>query len=181
MAPPGISRRELVAAIARWSVPTIVTITLGVRVLEAKVSCPACTKRTGGLCKACAMNAILRCNCEPCLGAPYCTTGTSFQRGGAAVPGSASAPGSQNAAPNPSYEGRRGPLGLPGGDFGSHEDERSRKSSPFNQPTFSDPFATRPLNRKPAAPYTPTRPRTPSGQNSLYDRLRPGANERKRP
>jgi hypothetical protein len=67
-----VSRREMLGALARWSVPTVLTMSLLAPQRLAAASCPPCTKRTGGRCRACTMNQILNCQCEPCLGAPYC-------------------------------------------------------------------------------------------------------------
>ena len=75
-----MSRREMVAALARWTVPTVLTLSLGVRSAMAASSCPPCTRKKpqspGGVCRACTVNEILSCNCEPCLGAPYCPSGS---------------------------------------------------------------------------------------------------------
>jgi hypothetical protein len=70
-----MTRRELVSALARWTVPTVLTLSLGARAVQAS-SCPACTKLVGGVCRACTVSQILNCQCEPCLGPPYCPGGT---------------------------------------------------------------------------------------------------------
>jgi hypothetical protein len=67
-----VDRRAMLGALVRWTVPTVVTFTLGARILEAKASCPPCQTRQGGNCRACSVGTILACNCEPCLGPPYC-------------------------------------------------------------------------------------------------------------
>ena len=36
----GMTRRELVSALARWTVPTVLTLSLGVRSAYAAASCP---------------------------------------------------------------------------------------------------------------------------------------------
>ena len=86
-----LSRREMLGALARWSVPTVLTLVLASRPAEAQlqISCPPCTRKTGGVCRACTMNQMLNCQCEPCLGAPYCANGA---RAAAVEPG-ATAPG----------------------------------------------------------------------------------------
>ncbi len=68
-----VSRREMLGALARWSVPTVLTMSLLSPKLLAAASCPPCTKRSAGRCRACTTNQILNCQCEPCLGAPYCS------------------------------------------------------------------------------------------------------------
>jgi len=77
--PGGMGRREMVAALARWTVPTVLTLSLATRAAVAAASCPPCTKKQLSApyaCKACTINAILSCNCEPCLGPPYCPSGS---------------------------------------------------------------------------------------------------------
>ncbi len=49
----GMTRRELVSALARWTVPTVLTLSLGTRAAYAAASCPPCTKKVGGVCRAC--------------------------------------------------------------------------------------------------------------------------------
>jgi len=87
----GMTRREVVSALARWSVPTVVTLSLAARAAAA-ASCPPCTKPSGGVCKACSTTKILNCQCEPCLGPPYCSGGAaapSFSGSAARVQGGA--------------------------------------------------------------------------------------------
>jgi len=74
--PGEMGRREMVAALARWTVPTVLTLSLGTRAAFAATSCPPCTKNKGGVCKACKVNEMLSCDCEPCLGPPYCPRGS---------------------------------------------------------------------------------------------------------
>jgi hypothetical protein len=64
----------MVSALARWTVPTVLTLSLGTRAASAAASCPPCTKKNPatGACKACSVNLQLNCGCEPCLGPPYC-------------------------------------------------------------------------------------------------------------
>ncbi len=164
-----LSRRAVLGAIARWSVPTVVTFTLGARVLEAKASCPPCQKKVGTVCKACSVSQMLNCSCEPCLGPPYCSAV------GPSAPAGARAPGSQNLT-QPSAPG-----GAPSYDAGANpylEAQRQRalqqmqqQQSPFGQPLYRDPFGVergaygRPTQRSPG----------------LYDRLRPDSLARRRP
>lgn len=165
-----VSRRELLATLARWSVPTVVTITLGVRVLEAKASCPPCTKRVGGKCKACTISQVLNCQCEPCLGPPYCTAA-----GGAPAASRSVAPGSGNLGD------QMGPLRAPGaapGPVGRQEaidrylgrrlQDRYRAADPLHAPLYRDPFGV----RRDSASRRPT---------GLYERLRADPYDRRRP
>lgn len=71
----GMTRREVLSALARWSVPTVVTLSLTSR-SAAAVSCPPCTRWSGTVCRACSVSDILRCRCEPCLGPDYCSGGS---------------------------------------------------------------------------------------------------------
>jgi hypothetical protein len=71
-----LSRREVLCALARWTVPTVLTLSLGARAARAAASCPPCTKKVGGVCRACTVSQILNCQCEPCLGPPYCAGAT---------------------------------------------------------------------------------------------------------
>lgn len=66
------TRREMLAAVARWAVPTVLTLSLATRSAYAVASCPPCTKKVSGKCRACTTSQILNCQCEPCLGPPYC-------------------------------------------------------------------------------------------------------------
>lgn len=93
-----VSRREMIGALARWTVPTVLTMTLITRQAQAAASCPPCTKKTGGRCRSCTMNQILNCQCEPCLGAPYCANGARAavtQPGAMTAPQSGLVPGGQ--------------------------------------------------------------------------------------
>lgn len=72
---PDVTRRDMLAAMARWTVPTVVTLALSSRSAQA-ASCPPCYKKTGMTCRACSVSQILNCNCEPCLGPPYCSGGS---------------------------------------------------------------------------------------------------------
>ena len=130
---------------ARWTVPTVVTITLGARVLEAKASCPPCQKKVGGVCKACTISAMLNCQCEPCLGPPYCTAvgpAAPVNPNLTAAPGSQpllrDAPGTSPAAPGALTPAQQLQL------------ERSRSlRDPFSQPVYRDPFGS---DRRPTQP-----------------------------
>ena len=153
---PGPTRRELLGAVARWTVPTVVTMTLGARVLEAKASCPPCQKIVGGVCKACTISAMLNCQCEPCLGPPYCT---AVGPTAPAMPSSV-APGSQQLL-------REGPGSTPGGLTPAQQLEMERRRAirnPFTQPVYRDPFGT---DRRPTQP------------TGLYERLRPDTAQRR--
>jgi len=142
-----VSRRELLGSLARWSVPTVLTIALAARTAAA-ASCPPCTKKVAGKCKACTMNQILNCQCEPCLGAPYCSGGV---RAPAAQPsGSGTSPTSGLAPSNPLMD--------------------------LNENPFASPFQASPFNRglyAPARPYGIPRDTLPTTRGGLYDRLRP--------
>lgn len=156
----GMTRRELVSALARWTVPTVLTLSLGARAAYAAASCPPCTKKVGGVCRACTMSQILNCQCEPCLGAPYCPNGprTSVFRPApsASLNQGLSGPDPMGRQALESYLRQReqardlNPL-LPG--FGSRGDSLAR-----------GPFGGRPL-------ITPGR--RPGSTGGLYDRLRP--------
>ena len=148
--PSPVSRRELLGTLARWSVPTVVSITLGARVLEAKASCPPCQKKSAGVCRACTVSQILNCQCEPCLGPPYCS---------AVGP---SAPARPGALMQPSQQGAPGQAPGTG---------RAPSLTPsYGQPSSRDPFA-QPLYRDPCGlPGSGSRnPQSPG----LYQRLRP--------
>lgn len=163
--PDGLSRRELLGSLARWTVPTVVTITLGSRSLLAWApSCPPCTKRTAGKCRSCSVSQILNCQCEPCLGAPYCSTPTSPSLmgapGGGAAPGGAAPGGAPDfsmpqlgggTVTDPRIMGRAPASGLRG--YSSPD--------PLSAPLYRDPFTTTPRYR-------------PLGgeERSLYGRLR---------
>ena len=156
----GMSRRELVSALARWTVPTVLTLSLGTRAAYAAASCPPCTKKVGGVCRACTMSQILNCQCEPCLGPPYC-------------PGSGLTSPYRPSAPNPSYDrGLNGPdpLGRQALESYLRQRERARDLNPL-LPGFGsrgDSLARGPFGRPLIAPG-----RRPGGPSGLYDRLRP--------
>jgi hypothetical protein len=160
-----LSRRELVGTLARWSVPTVVTIGLGRKVFAAVPSCPPCTKRSGARCQSCSVSQILNCQCEPCLGPPYCTSSSPAPPGFSRTPGSS--PPAPGAAPgSPPAPGTRLP--------GVREDRqyllerlRSRQGprDPFREPLYRDPFG-----------LDTARARQPS---SLYERL--NQDSRRRP
>jgi len=156
----GMTRRELVSALARWTVPTVLTLSLGARAAYAAASCPPCTKKVGGVCRACTMSQILNCQCEPCLGPPYCKSGSptsAFQPAPNASLGqglNGPAPMGQQALENflrqRAYVQDRNPLlpGFGGTGIGVRGDSLVR--GPFGRPLV--------------------RPSAPRG---LYDRLRP--------
>lgn len=162
----GVSRREMLAAVARWSVPTVVTITLGARVLEAKSSCPPCSVRTAGKCKACTVSQILNCQCEPCLGPPYCTVA------GGAPSASLSRPLAQ--APGASSSPLRTP---PGGPASARQQALDRYLTGASRARTTDPLRA-PLYRNPFGLRTDSTNRRPTG---LYERLRPDQTDRRRP
>ncbi len=156
-----MTRREVVSALARWTVPTVVTLSLATRTAHA-ASCPPCTQKSGSVCRACTVSMILNCQCEPCLGPPYCPTLAAPLR---PVPG---APLGRSAGPAPAgeqaldtwlrqREARLRSGGLPG--FGVPAD--SAPGGPGRTP-FGRPI-----------------PR-PTYQGGLYERLRP-LDERRRP
>ena len=157
-----LSRREILGAAARWSVPTVVTLTLGSKVLQAQASCPPCQRKQGAACKACTLNQMMNCNCEPCLGPPYCASGLSASTSSQG-PSSLTAPGSQR-------------LGQPGADaqrqqlYSEMQRQRARQQNdPFSQPLTRDPFGAQ------RSPYS--RPNQPG----LYERLRPDTTSGRRP
>lgn len=164
--PPSVSRRALLGTVARWTVPTMVTITLGARVLEAVPSCPPCTRRSGTKCKACSVQQILNCQCEPCLGPPYCTgvaAAAAFSQSGGVAGGAG--PGSSAGAP--------GSVPMPGvgGGYDSPEYQRLRsqalrgysRDNPLGAPLYSDPFS---------AGRNSGQLRSPFDRGGLYGRLR---------
>ncbi|MGD0484355.1 MAG: hypothetical protein ABSB58_06845 [Gemmatimonadales bacterium] len=155
----GMTRRELVSALARWTVPTVLTLSLGARSAYAAASCPPCTKKTSGVCRACTVSQILNCQCEPCLGAPYCPNGP---RTAAFRP-----------APSTSLNGSlNGPA--PAGDRALETYLRQRANRLDQSPllpgfgTRADSMARGPFGRTLFAPD-----RRPSAPRGLYDRLRP--------
>jgi len=149
----GVSRREMLGALARWTVPTVVTLTLGARVLEAKASCPPCQKKVGGVCKPCSISSMLNCTCEPCLGPPYCAAVGPVAP---AIPlnSSTPAPGSQSLVrPQPGGDGQ------PMSPYLQSQRERAlQMRDPFKQPTYTDPFGAQ---------------RRDQPNSGLYQRLRP--------
>lgn len=151
---PGVDRREMLQTLARWAVPTVVTITLGSRIAQAVASCPPCYKRVAGLCKPCTISQQLNCQCEPCLGAPQCAAG------------SLSSPTAGSALRVP-IGGRPG---TPGGSPGEALVPRRRPRSPYDlprQPLYRDPFG---VGRERKAPWS-TEPRPSPLGRSLYERL----------
>jgi len=141
-----VSRREMLGSLARWSVPTVLTIALAAR-SAAAASCPPCTKLSGGRCRACTMNQILNCQCEPCLGAPYCSNGV---RAPAARPLGAVAPQSGLQQPNLLLQPEQNPL--------------------YPSPLQASPFGRSPYGG--ARPYGLSRDSVARSRGSLYDRLR---------
>lgn len=142
--PGSVSRRAMLESLARWSVPTVLTIALASRTAAA-ASCPPCTRRTGARCRACTTNQILNCQCEPCLGAPYCS--------GAAAPahlqGAQAPPLGRTQQTSPLFDLNPNPL----------------YRSPFQPSPFNpSPYGTRPLGT--------LRDSTARSRGSLYDRLR---------
>jgi len=145
-----VNRREMLSAMARWTVPTVVSIALSARVLEAKASCPPCQRKVGGRCRACATSQILNCQCEPCLGPPYCSSGLMAAPSGAqglqvAPLGTSPSTGATPQANRSLYDALRvRPQSTPGA---------------LQQPLYRDPFGVE-KTRSPLAP-------------GLYERLRP--------
>lgn len=161
-----VSRRELIGALARWSVPTVVTFTLGARVLEAKASCPPCQRKQGQQCKACSVSQMLNCNCEPCLGPPYCSPVGNLNSG----PSNVQAPGSGRLPGQPG--GTTSDANQRLNTYFQLQRERARmQNDPFSQPLYRDPYGT---DRSPFG-----RPQTPQ-QPGLYDRLRPDTSSTRR-
>ena len=151
---PALSRRAMVGTVARWTVPTVVTITLGAKALEAKASCPPCQKKVSGLCKACTVSQMVNCQCEPCLGPPYCAAvGPSAPSFNSQAP----APGSQPLGPQQPGQSSQTPGGLT--PLQQLQNQRSQAArDPFNQPLYHDPFGA---------------DRRPMNEPGLYERLRP--------
>lgn len=148
-------RREMLGTMARWTVPTVLTMTLGARVLEAKASCPPCQKKVGAVCRSCTISQMLNCSCEPCLGPPYCSA-VGPVSGMRPEPGQTRAPGSQPIL-------RDGPGAAQGGLTPYQQMMRDRARAardPFrDRPMYEDPFGAKKNEL-----------RNPAG---LYDRLRP--------
>jgi len=152
-----MDRRELLSALARWTVPTVVTLSLATRTAQA-ASCPPCTKKQGsGSCRACSMNQMLNCQCEPCLGPPYCSSGITQQPGWAA----------------PSLSQSQGGTGF-GAQRGPSPDVlralRRRSALTRQDDPFASPFARRPPGASPGSIFDAT-PRPPAARG-LYERLR---------
>ncbi len=172
----GMDRRELIAALARWSVPTVVTLSLGARALHA-ASCPPCTKRTGGTCKACSTSQILNCQCEPCLGPPYCAAAVPAPPAFQSAPGAGS-PGGGAAAPG----GSQGGFGTPGLIGGTAYDSRlggAPGSQGLRGPTSGNPMSGlyQPFQQQPRY-----RPLGGNDNGGLFGRLRGDTiNPRRRP
>jgi hypothetical protein len=172
-----MTRRELVAAVARWSVPTVLTLSLGARAALAVASCPPCTKKTGGRCRACTMSQILNCQCEPCLGPPYCAApgaAPAFQpTSGASRSGSANSTQDLYSALRRRQAATESvsPFATPFGrsPFGSRADSLfgGRSRSPFGGSNQLSPDARRLRERTQAT-------------RGLYDRLRE-FDDRRRP
>jgi hypothetical protein len=161
-----MTRRELVSALARWTVPTVLTLSLGARSAYAAASCPPCTKKVSGVCRACTVSQILNCQCEPCLGPPYC---------GGAGPTAAYQPSSPNASQS---RGLGGPAPLGRQALENYLRQRANMldqnpllpgfGSRGGSGTRADSIARGPFGRPLVSPGL--RPSAPRG---LYDRLRP--------
>jgi hypothetical protein len=146
----------MLGAVARWTVPTVVTLTLGARVLEAKASCPPCQKKVSGVCKACTISQMLNCTCEPCLGPPYCAAVGPVAPANPII--STPAPGSQPLI-SPQPGASTGPGGQTLSPYLQSQRERAlQQRDPFRQPAYSDPFGAQ---------------RRDQPSSSLYQRLRP--------
>lgn len=166
-----MTRRELLGTVARWTVPTVVTISLGARGLAA-ASCPPCQKRVGGLCRACSVSAILNCQCEPCLGPPYCSAVGPVAP---AQPRMGSGGALTQPYPSPAPPSTPGltPSTAPAAPRTQPRDAYGRvvPLDPFGRPV-RDPFG---FDRGGV-----TSPRDPSRQG-LYQRLRPDSLPRRLP
>jgi hypothetical protein len=172
--PGELSRRELLGTVARWTVPTVVTISLGARGLAA-ASCPPCQKKQGGVCRACSVSAILNCQCEPCLGPPYCSAV------GPVAPAQ-SRSGDQNALTRPFQLSPTTPT-APGSQSPSTPllAPRTQPRDAFGRTIPLDPFG-RPVTRDLLGIDRGglAQPRDPSRQG-LYQRLRPDSVPRRLP
>jgi len=138
-----LSRREMLGTAVRWTVPTVVTMTLGARVLEAKASCPPCQKKVSTVCRACTISQMLNCQCEPCLGPPYCSAVGPVAP--ANLQSRQQAPGSQPFPSTPGMQGRTpgnpSPYGLTPYQQQELQRQRALRSrDPFKQPLYRDPF-----------------------------------------
>jgi len=107
-----VSRREMLGALARWSVPTVLTLALAARPAAA-ASCPPCTRKSGGRCRSCTVNQILNCQCEPCLGAPYCAGAAALSQ----PQGALAQPPEGTSRPAPLFDLESNPL-APTSPFG---------------------------------------------------------------
>lgn len=166
-----MTRRELLGTVARWTVPTVMTISLGTRGLAA-ASCPPCQKKVGGVCRACSVSAILNCQCEPCLGPPYCAAvGPVAPVRPRMGSGGAMTQPYQSPAPPSSFGST--PSTAPGISKSQPRDAfgRTVPLDPFGRPITRDPFMD---------PSLPTAPRDPARQG-LYQRLRPDSLPRRLP
>jgi hypothetical protein len=154
-----IDRRALLGSMARWAVPTVVSITVGARTLQARSSCPPCRIRqppVTGTCRPCTVNQMLSCNCEPCLGAPYCASPSLVAPGPQSQSLQVPAPGGRSMDPGPygsslRVDARRDAL---------LRLQAERRRAAARTELFPDPFGVERVN--PA-----TRPATPG----LYERL----------
>jgi hypothetical protein len=156
LAGAGVSRREMLGTLARWTAPTVLTLTLATR-RAAAASCPPCTKRTGNRCRACTMNQILNCQCEPCLGAPYCSGGPLAAVAQPSLSGTGQilqAPGGASAPLSP-YLGGGSTPSVP---------------NPFQSPLQRSPFSSVPYGG--SGPYGVPRDSLLGRSRTLYDRLR---------
>ena len=165
----GMDRRELLSALARWTVPTVVTLSLATRTAQA-ASCPPCTKNQSGSCRACTMRQMLNCQCEPCLGPPYCAGGTA--QPGWAPPSLSQSPGAS------SLGGGSGP------SEGVINALRRRRALAQQDDPFAAPFTRRRLGAPTDSIFGPTQ-RGPYGRDTrspasrgLYERLRSPENRR---
>lgn len=139
----------MLAALARWSAPVVVSIALSARPLAAKASCPPCQKRQGTLCRPCSVRDILQCQCEPCLGAPYCAGSGSL----------VASPSSSYQAPGSQPFGGGGPQRIQALRQLQLEQARRRADDPLSRPLYRDPFGVE--RRDPRRTSPP----------SLYERL----------
>lgn len=139
----------MLGTLARWTVPTVATIALNVRPLQAQASCPPCQKRSGSKCKPCNVSQILGCQCEPCLGAPYCSGASPGAQPGAA-PSTFRAPGGQGFSSSPFRDPREDALR-------QIQIERMRRAQGPDE-LFPDPFRR-------------SRTAEPARSPSLYERL----------
>jgi hypothetical protein len=117
------------------------------------------------------VSQMLNCNCEPCLGAPYCTTGSP------APPSPSMAPGGRGLGEGLVAPGGR-QFGPGSGSPGSGDVDprllpllrRQRQDNPFNRPLYRDPFG---VERGPAGGRS-------GATGGLYERLRSTTPDRRR-